>query len=121
MPKGKDEGETQKYAGSYNNTATRWGQFATGDHIASTQDNMLGIDGNRDILVMKDAFSGFKTSFPMPDGGRIRLPMPLSVSWAIERLKDSTPTAQAKTSVHCEICILLLTPVNLGYLKQCNC
>ena len=32
------------------------GQLATGYHIVSTQDNMLGIDGNRDILVMKDAF-----------------------------------------------------------------
>ena len=59
--------EARKYSGSYQNTATRWGQLVTGDHIVSTQDNMLGIDGSRDILVLKDAFSGFKAAYPMPD------------------------------------------------------
>jgi hypothetical protein len=47
--------EKPKDVGSCKNTATRWGQLVTGSHIASTQDNMLGIDGNRDILVMKAA------------------------------------------------------------------
>ena len=47
--------EKRKYAGSYKTTSTRWGQLVTGDHIVSTQDHMLGIDGNRDILVMMDA------------------------------------------------------------------
>ena len=42
------------------------GQLATGDHIVSTPDNMLGIDGNRGILVMQDAVSGFKAASPMP-------------------------------------------------------
>ena len=28
---------------------------------------MLGIDGSRDIWVLKDAFSGFKAAYPMPD------------------------------------------------------
>ena len=28
---------------------------------------MLGIDGSRDILVLKVAFSGFKAAYPMPD------------------------------------------------------
>ena len=28
---------------------------------------MLGIDGSRDVLVLKDAFSGFKAAYPMPD------------------------------------------------------
>ena len=32
--------EKRKYVGSYNNTATRWGQLVTGDHIVSTQDNI---------------------------------------------------------------------------------
>jgi hypothetical protein len=59
--------EKRKYSGSYKNTATRWGQLVIGDHIVSTQDNMLGIDGSRDILVLKDAFSGFKAAYPMPD------------------------------------------------------
>ena len=27
---------------------------------------MLGIDGNRDMLVMKDAYSGFKAAYPTP-------------------------------------------------------
>ena len=36
--------EKRKYSGSYKNTATRWGQLVTGDHIVSTQDNMLGIE-----------------------------------------------------------------------------
>ena len=30
-------------------------------------DNMLGIEGSRDILVIKDAYSGFKSAYPMPD------------------------------------------------------
>ena len=59
--------EKRKYAGSYKNTATRWGQLATGDHLVSTQDNMLGIDGSRDILVITYAFSGLKAAYPMPD------------------------------------------------------
>ena len=59
--------EKRKYSGSYKNTATRWGQLVTGDHIVSTQDNMLGIDGSRDSLVLKDAFSGFKAAYPMTD------------------------------------------------------
>ena len=42
--------EKRKYVGSYNNAATRLGQLATGDHIVSTQDNMLCIEGNRDVL-----------------------------------------------------------------------
>ena len=28
---------------------------------------MLGIDGKRDILVMRDAFSGLKAAYPLPD------------------------------------------------------
>jgi hypothetical protein len=59
--------EKRKYSGSTNTTATRWGQLVIGDHIVSTQDNMLGIDGSRDILVMKDAYYGFKAVYPMPD------------------------------------------------------
>ena len=54
--------EKRKYSGSYRNTTTRWGQLVTGDHIVSTQDNMLGIDGNRYILVMKGANSGCKAA-----------------------------------------------------------
>ncbi|MFM7979396.1 MAG: hypothetical protein ACKPKO_08785, partial [Candidatus Fonsibacter sp.] len=59
--------ESRQYAGSYKSTATRWGELVTGDHIASTQDNMLGIQGSRDIMVIKDAYSGLKSSYPMPD------------------------------------------------------
>ncbi len=43
------------------------GQLFIGDHIVSTQDNMLGVDGNRDILVMKDAFSRLKAAYPVLD------------------------------------------------------
>ncbi|MFM7983686.1 MAG: hypothetical protein ACKPKO_30615, partial [Candidatus Fonsibacter sp.] len=49
------------------NTATRWGELVTGDHITSVHDNMLGIEGGRDVLVMKDAYSGLKAAYPMPD------------------------------------------------------
>ena len=59
--------EKREYVGSYKNTATRWGQLVNGDHIVSTQDNMLGIDGNRDMLVVTDPYSGFKAAYPMPD------------------------------------------------------
>ena len=59
--------EKRKYVGSYKNTATRWGQLVTGDHIVSTQDNMLGI-GNRDIFIHEIClFSGFKAACPTPD------------------------------------------------------
>ena len=43
------------------------GQVVAGDHIVSTKDNMLGLDGNKDILVIQDAFSGFQSAYPMPD------------------------------------------------------
>ena len=43
----------RKCAGSYQNTTTRWGQLVTGDHITSTKDNMLGIDGSKAMLVFK--------------------------------------------------------------------
>ena len=51
----------------HKNIATRWGQLVNGDHIVSTRYNTLGIDGNRDILVRKDAYSGLKAAYPMPD------------------------------------------------------
>ena len=56
MQESEDEGKAA-YAGSYRNTSTRWGQLVAGDHI----------DGNRGILVIKDAFSNFKSAYPMPD------------------------------------------------------
>ncbi|MFM7978774.1 MAG: hypothetical protein ACKPKO_05610, partial [Candidatus Fonsibacter sp.] len=59
--------EKSKYAGSYQNTAIRWGELVTGDHITSTHDNMLGIEGGKDVLVMRDAYSGLKAAYPMPD------------------------------------------------------
>ena len=43
------------------------GQLVTGDHIVSTQDNMLGIDDSSDILVLRDACSGLKVAYPVPD------------------------------------------------------
>ena len=67
MPKGEDEREEAIQRFIQQNTATRWGQLVTGDHIVSSQDNTLGIDGSRDILVLKDAFSGFKAAYPMSD------------------------------------------------------
>ena len=59
--------EKIKYAGSYNNTSTKLGQLVTADHVVSTKDNMLGIDGSRDILVITDAYCGFKSAYPVPD------------------------------------------------------
>ena len=59
--------EKRKYAGSLQNTTVRWGQLVTGDHITSTKDNMLDIDGSRDMLVIMDAFFGFKAAYPMAD------------------------------------------------------
>ena len=43
---------------------SRWGQLVAGDHITYTKDNMLGIEGSRDMLVVMDAFSGFKAAYP---------------------------------------------------------
>ena len=56
--------EKRTFAGSYRNTATRWGQLVTGAHIVSTKDNMFGLDGNKDMLAIKDAFSNFKSAIP---------------------------------------------------------
>ena len=47
--------EKRKIAGSYKKTSKIWGQLVTADHVVSTKDNLLGIDGSRDILVIKDA------------------------------------------------------------------
>ena len=52
---------------TYRNTTTRSGQLVNGGHIASTQDNMLGIDGNKGMLCIEDAFSGFKSANQMLD------------------------------------------------------
>ena len=57
--------EKRKYVGSYHNTTVRWGQLVTGDHITSTKDKMLGIDGSKDMLVIEEAVSGFKAAYPM--------------------------------------------------------
>ena len=59
--------EKRKHAGSHRNDTTHWGQLVAGDHITSTKDNMFGIDGIRDMLVVKDAFSGRKAAHPMAD------------------------------------------------------
>ena len=59
--------EKRNHAGSYLNTTVRWRQLVTGDHITSTKDHMIGIDGSNDMLVIKDAFSGFKAAYPMGD------------------------------------------------------
>ena len=54
----------RKYAGSFENTATAWGQRLTADHITSQKDRMLGVTGDRDALVIKDLFSGRKNFTP---------------------------------------------------------
>ena len=59
--------EKIKYAGSYKNASTTLGQLVTADHVVSTRDNMMGMDGSQDILVIKDALSGVKLAYPMPD------------------------------------------------------
>ncbi|MFM7989772.1 MAG: hypothetical protein ACKPKO_61710, partial [Candidatus Fonsibacter sp.] len=54
--------EKRKYAGSYRNTASRLGELVTGDHIVSTSDNMLGIDGGNDIFGYDGCLLGIRTS-----------------------------------------------------------
>ncbi|MFM7984643.1 MAG: hypothetical protein ACKPKO_35500, partial [Candidatus Fonsibacter sp.] len=41
--------------------------MVTGDNIVSTHDNMLGMSGSKDVMVLMDAFSGLKVAYPMPD------------------------------------------------------
>ncbi|MFM7983845.1 MAG: hypothetical protein ACKPKO_31420, partial [Candidatus Fonsibacter sp.] len=41
--------------------------LVTGDHITSVHDNMLGIEGGKDVLVLNDAYSELKVAYPMPD------------------------------------------------------
>ena len=43
------------------------GELGTCDHIVSNHNNMLGMNGGRDMMVLKDAFSGLKAAYPMPD------------------------------------------------------
>ena len=59
--------EKRTYAGSYKNTSTSWGQLVASDQLVSHKDNMLGIYGIRDSLVMEDAYSGFKYVYLLPD------------------------------------------------------
>ncbi|MFM7981923.1 MAG: hypothetical protein ACKPKO_21645, partial [Candidatus Fonsibacter sp.] len=46
---------------------TRWGELVNGDHIVSTHDNMLGMGGSKDVMVLMDAFSGLKVAYLVPD------------------------------------------------------
>ena len=94
------------------------GQLVTGGHIVSTQDNMLGIYGNRDILVMKDAYSGFKAAYPMPDK-KADLTAD-AIKHLMGKKKDrefQTRTARARSSVNGATCISFQRPVNLEYLR----
>ena len=53
-----------KYKGSFKNEAMWWGQHLTADHITSKKDNMLGVTGDRNALVIKDLYSGLKHLYP---------------------------------------------------------
>ena len=67
------------------------------------ENHMLGIDGNRDIVVTKDAFSGLKAAFPTTDKKD-------STTDAIQHFmgesksKDSIPIARVKSSVRSATC-----------------
>ena len=56
--------EKRKHVGPHQNNTTHWGQFVTGDHITSTKDNMLGIGGSKDMLVLKMLSLGSRQRTP---------------------------------------------------------
>ncbi|MFM7983421.1 MAG: hypothetical protein ACKPKO_29265, partial [Candidatus Fonsibacter sp.] len=89
--------EKRKYAGSYQNKATCWGELVTGDHITSTHDTMLGIEGGKDVLVMMDAYSGLKVAYPMPDKSAD------STMMAIQQFKGNREISRFYSDRSCEI------------------
>ena len=64
--RGKMKGH-RKFKGSFKNSASFWGQHLTADHITSQKENMLGVTGDRDALVVKDLYSGLKHLYPTAD------------------------------------------------------
>ena len=53
-----------RFKGSFQNTATFWGQHLTADHITSVKDSMLGVTGDKNAFVIKDLYSGLKHLYP---------------------------------------------------------
>ncbi|MFM7980775.1 MAG: hypothetical protein ACKPKO_15790 [Candidatus Fonsibacter sp.] len=107
--------EVRKYAGSYRNTATRWGELVTGDHITCIHDNMLGVEGGKDVFVMKDAYSGLQAAYPMPDKSADSTKMAIQhfkILREIERILDFIQTAPARSNVLFGIFISLQTLAN---------
>ena len=56
---------TKKMKGSFKPSTRRWGEHLTADHNTSIKDNMLGVTGDRDALVVKDIHSGLKHLYPV--------------------------------------------------------
>ena len=54
----------KKMKGSFKPCTRHWGEHLTADHITSVKDNMLGVSGDRDALVVKDIHSGLKHLYP---------------------------------------------------------
>ena len=55
-----------RFKGSFHNPAERWGSHLTADFIVARSDFMMGMDGSRDLFVVKDLWSGLKHAFPIP-------------------------------------------------------
>ena len=59
--------EVPRRKGSFVNEATAWGSHITADFIVAESDRMRGVDGSRDIFVIRDHFTGLKHAYPCPD------------------------------------------------------
>ena len=62
--------QVRTYCGAHAKITEYWGHEITADHITSVEDNILGITGDRNALIIKDAFSGLKEHLPSKDEER---------------------------------------------------
>ncbi len=46
--------------GAFSRPLTKWGDIITADHIDSQRATMMGLNGEREALVIKDVWSGYK-------------------------------------------------------------
>ncbi|MFM7981262.1 MAG: hypothetical protein ACKPKO_18295 [Candidatus Fonsibacter sp.] len=76
------------------------GELVTGDHIVSTSDNMLGIDGGKDTLVTMDAYSGLKSAYPMSDKSAESTMMAIKLFKGHSEISRFCQTAPARSNVH---------------------
>ncbi len=91
--------------GSCQDNTTRWGQFVTVDHIVSISDAVTGVDGNNDVMVLKDFVLWHEVRIPCLERVPNRPNMIFSMIEGIVRLSVSTRTDPENSNEHSKTCI----------------